>query len=45
MNTRLAATLRTDEAAVKTGDRLAMSEANKRFHMAIADAGRNPFLT
>lgn len=44
MNTRLAATLRTDEAAVKTGDRLAMSEANKRFP-SIADAGRNPFLT
>lgn len=32
------------EAAVKTGDHLAMSEANKRFHMAIADAGRNPYL-
>ncbi|WP_050577639.1 MULTISPECIES: GntR family transcriptional regulator [Sinorhizobium] len=57
MNTRLAATLRTDadlkiiakrqkefEAAVKTGVHLSMSEANKRFHMAIADAGKNPFL-
>jgi len=32
------------EAAVKTANHLAMSEANKRFHMAIADAGKNPFL-
>ncbi|WFU11788.1 GntR family transcriptional regulator (plasmid) [Rhizobium sp. CB3090] len=32
------------EAAVKTGNHLAMSEANKRFHMAIAHAGKNPFL-
>jgi len=32
------------ESAVKTGNHLAMSEANKRFHMAIAAAGRNPFL-
>jgi len=32
------------EAAVKTGNHLAMSEANKRFLMAIADAGKNPFL-
>ena len=32
------------EAAVKTGNHLGMSEANKRFHMAIADAGRNPYL-
>jgi DNA-binding GntR family transcriptional regulator len=31
-------------AAVRTGDHLAMSEANKAFHMAIAMAGRNPFL-
>jgi DNA-binding GntR family transcriptional regulator len=31
------------EAAVRTGDHLAMSEANKRFHMAIAEAGRNPY--
>lgn len=32
------------EAAVRTGKHLAMSEANKQFHMAIAAAGRNPFL-
>jgi DNA-binding GntR family transcriptional regulator len=32
------------EAAVKTANHLAMSEANKWFHMAIADAGKNPFL-
>ncbi|HXH02358.1 MAG TPA: GntR family transcriptional regulator [Candidatus Competibacteraceae bacterium] len=32
------------EAAVRTGDHLAMSEANKDFHMAIAHAGRNPYL-
>lgn len=32
-------------AAVRTGDHLAMSEANKVFHMAIAAAGRNPFLS
>lgn len=31
-------------AAVKTGNHLAMSEANKEFHMAIADAGKNPYL-
>lgn len=57
MNTRLAATLRTEadlkiiakrqkefEAAVRTGNHLAMSEANKRFHMAIAYAGKNSYL-
>lgn len=33
------------EAAVKTGKHLVMSEANKQFHMAIAVAGRNPYLT
>lgn len=33
------------EAAIKSGDHLAMSEANKDFHMAIARAGRNPYLT
>ncbi|KAF0172289.1 MAG: putative transcriptional regulator protein [Rhodobacteraceae bacterium] len=57
MNTRLAASLRTDadlqaiaqrqvefEAAVQTGNHLTMSEANKQFHMAIAVAGKNPFL-
>ncbi|OAP36926.1 GntR family transcriptional regulator [Sinorhizobium glycinis] len=32
------------ETAVKTGDHLKMSEANKQFHMAIAHAGRNPYL-
>jgi DNA-binding GntR family transcriptional regulator len=31
-------------SAVKSGNHLAMSEANKAFHMAIATAGRNPFL-
>jgi len=33
------------EAAVRGGDHLAMSEANKLFHMAIAKAGRNPYLS
>lgn len=32
------------EAAVRSRDHLAMSEANKQFHMAIATAGRNPYL-
>ena len=32
------------EAAVASGNHLAMSETNKGFHMAIADAGRNPYL-
>ena len=32
------------EAAVKTGNHLRMSEANKEFHMAIAHAGKNPYL-
>jgi DNA-binding GntR family transcriptional regulator len=32
------------EAALKTRDHLAMSEANKNFHMAIAQAGKNPYL-
>ena len=32
------------EAAVKTEKHLAMSEANKQFHLAIAQAGRNPYL-
>ncbi len=31
-------------AAVKSGDHLAMSETNKDFHMAIARAGRNPYM-
>lgn len=30
--------------AVKSGNHLAMSEANKQFHMAIAQAGQNPYL-
>lgn len=33
------------EAAVRRGDHLEMSEANKQFHMAIATAGRNPYLS
>jgi DNA-binding GntR family transcriptional regulator len=32
-------------AAVKSGTHLDMSEANKQFHLAIAAAGRNPYLT
>lgn len=32
------------EEAVKAGSHLLMSEANKQFHMAIATAGRNPYL-
>lgn len=32
------------EDAVKSGNHLAMSETNKQFHMAIAAAGRNPYL-
>ncbi|PAQ09791.1 GntR family transcriptional regulator [Mesorhizobium temperatum] len=32
------------EAAVRTGNHLQMSEANKQFHMAVANAGKNPFL-
>jgi DNA-binding GntR family transcriptional regulator len=32
------------EAAVRSGVHLQMSEANKRFHMAIANAGKNPYL-
>ena len=41
----MASRQRTFEAAVKSGDHLAMSEANKDFHMAIAEAGRNPYFT
>lgn len=33
------------EAAVRSGDHLAMSETNMNFHLAIAEAGRNPYLT
>jgi DNA-binding GntR family transcriptional regulator len=32
-------------AAVKSRNHLAMSEANRAFHMAIAHAGRNPYLS
>ncbi|MEK1932222.1 MAG: GntR family transcriptional regulator [Pararhizobium sp.] len=32
------------EAAVKLGDHLKMSEANKQFHLAIASAGKNLYL-
>jgi DNA-binding GntR family transcriptional regulator len=32
-------------ATVRTGNHLAMSEANMAFHMAIATAGKNPFLS
>jgi DNA-binding GntR family transcriptional regulator len=32
------------EATLKTRDHLAMSQANKNFHMAIAQAGKNPYL-
>jgi len=31
-------------AAIKSKDHLLMSEGNKNFHMAIAEAGRNPYL-
>jgi DNA-binding GntR family transcriptional regulator len=31
-------------AAIRSKDHLAMSESNKDFHMAIAEAGRNPYL-
>lgn len=40
----IAARQKEFETAVRTGRHLAMSEANKRFHMAIAQAGRNPYL-
>lgn len=33
------------EAAVRGANHLQMSEANKQFHVAIAHAGRNPYLT
>lgn len=32
------------EASIATGDHLAMSEANKQFHMAVARAGKNAYL-
>lgn len=40
----IAAQQKAFEAAVRSGKFLAMSEANKLFHMAIATAGRNPYL-
>lgn len=42
--TLIAARQQEFEAAVHLGDHLQMSEANKQFHMAIATAGRNPYL-
>ncbi len=39
----MASRQRRFEAAVRSGDHLAMSETNKDFHMAIAQAGRNPY--
>lgn len=33
------------EASVRGGDHVQMSLANQRFHMSIADAGRNPYLS
>jgi DNA-binding GntR family transcriptional regulator len=41
----IASRQRKFEATVKSGDHLAMSEANKDFHMAIATAGQNPYFT
>lgn len=41
----MASRQRRFEAAVKSGDHLAMSETNKDFHMAIAEAARNPYFT
>jgi DNA-binding GntR family transcriptional regulator len=38
----MASRQRRFEAAIKSGNHLAMSETNKDFHMAIAEAGRNP---
>ena len=40
----IAARQRDFVSAVKSGRHLAMSEANKNFHMAVAAAGRNPYL-
>src|SRR4030095_3532902 len=39
----MASRQRKFEAAVKSGDHLAMSEANKDFHMAIAEDGPSPY--
>jgi DNA-binding GntR family transcriptional regulator len=40
----MASRQRRFEVAVRSGDHLAMSETNKDFHMAVAHAGRNPYL-
>ncbi|PDS76238.1 GntR family transcriptional regulator [Rhizobium sp. L43] len=40
----IAKRLKSFETAVKAGNHLAMSEANKEFHMAIAHAGKNQYL-
>lgn len=40
----MASRQRRFEEAVRSGNHLAMSETNKDFHMAIAHAGRNPYL-
>ncbi len=42
---RIAARQADFVAAVASGQHLAMSDANKAFHMAIAEAGRNPHLS
>lgn len=42
---RIADAQKAFEAAVKRGDHLEMSEANKQFHMSIAVAGRNSYLS
>lgn len=42
--TRIEAAQQGFVAAVASGDHLAMSESNKTFHMAIARAGRNPYM-
>lgn len=42
--TRIAKRQKDFVASVNSRSHLAMSEANKAFHMAIAEAGRNPYL-
>lgn len=42
---QIARRLNDFETAARGGNHLAMSEANKQFHMAIAAAGRNPYLS
>lgn len=41
----IAAAQRSFVSAVGSGDHLAMSGTNKDFHVAIAEAGRNPYIT